>query len=58
MANGGDVSKPCREMIDMSRYTFLYVSIRLYSFCVYLKRATPIYAQGKSWLDEHGMEVE
>lgn len=42
----------------MSRYTFLYVSIRLYSFCVYLKRATPIYAQGKSWLDEHGMEVE
>jgi len=48
-------------MIDMSRYTFLYVSIRFYTvicFCVYLKRATPIYAQGKSWLDEHGMEVE
>lgn len=29
MASGGDVYKPCREMIDMSRYTFLYGYMRL-----------------------------
>ena len=51
MASGGEVSIPCREMIDLSHYTFLYV-------CVYLDRAMPDYAQRKSWLAEHGIEVE
>lgn len=28
MASGGDVSKRCRKMVDLNRYTFLYDSMR------------------------------
>lgn len=47
----GDVSKRCRKTIDLNRSTVLCVGL-------YLKRATLIYAQLKSCLDEHGIEVE
>lgn len=52
-AGGGEVSVPCREMIDLSHYTFLYGSIRLRLLGTHHARF-----RRKSYLAEHGIEVE